>query len=143
MTLKPILQNHDSVKILNGGTVSNGDVSRRKSQMSGSVDIEIQLSVAPTEGFNDQGGLDTKSPSLSSVQIEIQREKDYIDDCFCKNCYFCNCYNTSYLESPLRRFWHNARNSTKEFIEHRYFEGVILFLIAFSSLTLVSITTIY
>lgn len=142
--LKPILINHDSdlSKPQNGtttttnspGGMTNGDISRRR--LSGSVDIEIPVSVAPTEGFNN--GMGTKENSVSSVKIEIQREKTYIDDCLCSVCYTCSCCDTSYLESPIRRFWHNSRHYTKLFIEHKYFEGVILFLIAFSSLTLVS-----
>ncbi|XP_066927937.1 sodium channel protein 1 brain-like isoform X5 [Clytia hemisphaerica] len=138
--LKPILNNHDSdiSKLQNGTTISNGDVSRRR--LSGSVDIEIPVSVAPTEGFSNGGldnGMGKKENSLSSVKIEIQREKTYIDDCLCSFCYACSCCNTSYLESPLRRFWHNSRHNMKMLIEHKYFEAVILFLIAFSSLTLV------
>lgn len=140
--LKPILTNHDSdlSKTQNGtttnstGGITNGDISRRR--LSGSVDIEIPVSVAPTEGFNN--GMGTKENSVSSVKIEIQREKTYIDDCLCSVCYTCSCCNASYLESPIRRLWHNSRYYTKLFIEHKYFEGVILFLIAFSSLTLVS-----
>lgn len=121
-----------------GLSIANGDISRRR--LSGSVDIEIPVSVAPTEGFNNENGFlgANKENSISSVKIEIQRERTYIDDCLCSVCYTCSCCTTSYLDSPIRRLWHNSRHYTKLFIEHKYFEGVILFLIAFSSLTLVS-----
>ena len=119
----------------NGLTV-NGDISKRR--LSGSVDTDIPLSVANSKG----NGTDNHSQYSSSVkiEIEIQREKTYVDDCLCAICYKCSCCYTSYLNSPLRRTWHNTRFYAKNLIEHKYFEGIILFLIAFSSFTLVSLT---
>ena len=81
--------------------------------------------------------------SLSSIKIEIQREKTYIDDCFCDLCYNASCCLTSYLHSPIRRMWHNARYKCQVLIEHKYFEGVVLFLIGFSSITLVLFVKIF
>ncbi|XP_057317031.1 sodium channel protein 60E-like isoform X2 [Hydractinia symbiolongicarpus] len=116
---------------IQNGITPNGDILKRRS----SVDTEIPISVT-TEAFAP-GKTQIGRNSSSSVEIEIQREKTYVDDCLCTICYKCSCCYTSYLNSPLRRSWHNARFYTKQLIEHKYFEGIILFLIAFSSLTLV------
>ena len=130
--MKPPLPRNDSNVSYSNGLSTNGDVRRH----SGSVDTEIALSV------NSDHLNGTKTMSVynqnTSVKIEIQREKTYVDDCLCTICYQCSCCYTSYLDAPFRRSWHNARFYTKQFIEHKYFEGAILFLIAFSSLTLVS-----
>ena len=67
-----------------------------------------------------------------------KREKTYVQDCFCGFCYTCGCFYNSYLNSPSRRFWHNARYYCSELVEHKLFEAIILFLITFSSITLVS-----
>ena len=66
-----------------------------------------------------------------------KREHTYVEDCFCGFCYTCGCFFSSYLDSPSRRLWHNARFYCSELVEHRIFEAVILFLITFSSITLV------
>lgn len=140
--MSPILNNDDITdlsQIHNGVMLqTNGDLNH--GDPNGSVDIDIPLSVAPTEGFTANPELTPEQleEHVAELRIETKQEKTYVDNCLCNICYGCSCFNTSYLNSPYRRIWHNARYNCKLFIEHKYFEGVILFLIAFSSLTLVS-----
>lgn len=118
-------------------SLPNQNGKKYKLNGSGSFegDIEMhQTQINDTSSFN---GISKRGNSSSSVKIEIHREKTYVDDCLCSFCYQCSCCFTSYLESPFRRMWHNSRYHAKMFIENKYFEGLILFLIAFSSMTLV------
>lgn len=138
--MSPILNNHDihDLSQIHNGITTNGDIKHFNS--SESVDIDIPLSVAPTEGFppvNNTLTDEQLQQQVAELRIETKTEKAYVDNCLCEFCYGCSCFKTSYLNSPFRRTWHNARYNCKLFIEHKYFEGVILFLIAFSSLTLV------
>lgn len=80
---------------------------------------------------------DTMSEIMEQGILNQEKEKKFVDDCMCKLCYDGDCCLTSYLHSPLRKLWHNARYQTNRFIDNKYFEGTILFLIGFSSITLV------
>ena len=54
---------------------------------------------------------------------------------------FCYCESpccTNYKESCIRKSWHGLRYYVCAFVEHKYFEWFILFMIVISSLTLVS-----
>ena len=113
-------------------------MSDRRFSGSGITDLAIQSKL--DDNLSENGGKDQqRGHSSSSVKIEIHREKTYVDDCFCLCCYSCGCCYTSYLDSPPRRFWHNVRFYCKMVVENKYFEFLILFLIAFSSITLVRI----
>jgi len=110
--------------------------SDRRFSGSGITDLAVQSKL--DDNLSDNGGKEhQRGHSSSSVKIEIHREKTYVDDCFCLCCYSCGCCYTSYLDSPPRRFWHNVRFYCKLMVENKYFEFLILFLIAFSSITLV------
>ncbi|XP_047138679.1 sodium channel protein type 4 subunit alpha isoform X1 [Hydra vulgaris] len=90
-----------------------------------------------TSHSNSNKSFNKRGHSSSSVQVEMKREKTYVDDCLCDICYQWNCFYSSYLNSTMRRSWHNARYLFQQLIEYKYFEGVVLFLIGFSSITLV------
>ncbi len=134
----PPLNSHESISSL--PYARNGNLpgmSDRPFSDSGVTDLAIQGNLDDNASDN----LTKEQPrghSSSSVQIEIHRERTYVDDCFCVCCYGCSCCYTSYLDSPPRRLWHNIRYYCKITVENKYFEFLILFLIAFSSLTLVS-----
>lgn len=99
-------------------------------------------------GITSNGDTKVRSPSVSiengipcvdkEMELTQEAEKKFVDDCVCKLCYDGDCFLTSYLNSPMRRLWHTSRYQATRFIENKYFEGFILFLIAFSSMTLVS-----
>ena len=119
----------------NGNLQAVGD---RRFSGSGITDLAVQSKL--DDNLSDNGGKEhQRGHSSSSVKIEIHRERTYVDDCFCMCCYSCGCCYTSYLDSPPRRFWHNVRFYCKLVVENKYFEFLILFLIAFSSITLVCI----
>eukprot|EP00794_Sanderia_malayensis_P020465 gene20465-22481_t len=111
-------------------------MSDRPFSDSGVTDLAIQGNL-DDDGSENVGKEQPRGHSSSSVKIEIHRERTYVDDCFCIYCYACSCCYTSYLDSPPRRLWHNLRYYCKIVVENKYFEFLILFLIAFSSLTLV------
>eukprot|EP00795_Rhopilema_esculentum_P002961 gene2961-1213_t len=133
----PPLISHDSDNSLlqtrNGNLQGMAD---RRFSGSGVTELAIQGKL-DDNGSEKAGKEQPRGHSSSSVKIEIHRERTYIDDCFCLCCYACNCCYTSYLDSPPRRLWHNIRYYCKFIVENKYFEFLILFLIAFSSLTLV------
>ena len=108
--------------------------SNRRSTYSESIVVAKGTSHSNSNKSESKSG-----HSSSSVKIEMKREKTYVDDCLCDICYQCNCFYSSYLNSTARRSWHNARYYFQQLIEHKYFEGIVLFLIGFSSFTLVII----
>lgn len=133
---------------MNGNLANSGDfvtrngnlqvMKERRFSESGITDVAIQSKLDDNASDIGGGREPPRGHSSSSVKIEIHREKTYVDDCFCLCCYSCGCCYTSYLDSPPRRFWHNVRFYCKLVVENKYFEFLILFLIAFSSITLVS-----
>lgn len=135
----PPLQSHDSDNSLL--YTRNGNLQGINDRpFSGSGVTELAIQGKLDDNISDNTGKELpRGHSSSSVKIEIHRERTYVDDCFCTCCYGCSCCYTSYLDSPPRRFWHNVRFYAKLIVENKYFEFLILFLIAFSSLTLVSV----
>ncbi|XP_065662158.1 sodium channel protein type 3 subunit alpha isoform X4 [Hydra vulgaris] len=124
------LNHHDESSMLLVHNGSSNFLSKRKSETeTESERLDTKKNFIPDNYKREF--------SSSSIKIEIQREKTYVDDCFCDACYNASCCVTSYLNSPIRQLWHNARFKCQVLIEHKYFEAVVLFLICVSSITLV------
>lgn len=127
----------------NGDLVGNGSapvVINGNSRMSaGSSHKDVSLGDIESRIPPNSPGHDSKRDTIVTVEsCDSTATSAGVRPCCPGFCYCDSNCCSNYKESCIRRTWHGLRYHVCVFVEHKYFEWFILFMIVISSLTLVS-----
>ena len=131
----------------NGDLVANGSapvVINGNSRMStGSSHKDVSLGDIESRIPPNSPGHESKRDTIVTVDTDDTTPPGGVRPCCPAFCYCeSNCCD-NYKESCIRRSWHGLRYYVCSFVEHKYFEWFILFMIVISSLTLVSSNSLF
>lgn len=125
----------------NGDLVANGSapvVINGNSRMStGSSHKDVSLGDIESRIPPNSPGHESKRDTIVTVDTDDTTPPGGVRPCCPAFCYCESVCCDNYKESCIRRSWHGLRYYVCAFVEHKYFEWFILFMIVISSLTLV------
>lgn len=131
----------------NGDLVANGSapvVINGNSRMStGSSHKDVSLGDIESRIPPNSPGHESKRDTIVTVDTDDTTPPGGVRPCCPAFCYCESVCCDNYKESCIRRSWHGLRYYVCAFVEHKYFEWFILFMIVISSLTLVSSKSLF
>ena len=116
---------------------SSSDVSQSSTTLNG----ERRESVQDSIGTGIQRNSSIRGSRRPTMMIQGEDGRPVAPDCYPAFCYkdgICSICSPSFKGSKIRKLWTAMRTKINFFVEHKYFESFILFLIVVSSLSLVS-----
>lgn len=122
---------------------SSLDLSTRASptsQSSANLERRESLQTSVTTGFHARNN-SIRGSRRPTIMVQGEDGLPVAPDCypgFCYNERVCCVCSSGFKGSKIRKLWTTIRTKINFFVEHKYFESFILFLIVVSSLSLVS-----